>query len=98
MWHQWLRHTRLHPPSLSEQQADITRQIQLKQRVKLADERWAAKASVLDRPRRGNLEVGVGDGEGLEKEKEGGWGKRERGVPGQGWQPESWTPGGGGRG
>ncbi len=30
-----------------------------------ADRRWAGKPSVLDRPRRGNLEVGVGDGEGV---------------------------------
>lgn len=30
-----------------------------------ADRRWAGKPSVLDRPRRGNAEVGVGDGEGV---------------------------------
>ena len=63
MWHQWLRRTRSSPPSIQEQQADVTRQIQLKQRAQLADERWAAKPSVLDKPRRGSLELGVGDGE-----------------------------------
>ena len=31
--------------------------------VAAADARWAAKPSVLDRPRRGNSELGVGDGE-----------------------------------
>lgn len=32
--------------------------------AKAADERWESKASVLDAPRRGNQELGVGDGEG----------------------------------
>ena len=63
MWHQWLRHTRAFPPSLAEQQADVQRQIQLKHNAQLADARWAAKPSVMDKPRRGNLELGVGDGE-----------------------------------
>lgn len=35
----------------------------MKQLVRLADERWASKASVLDAPRRGNFELGIGDGE-----------------------------------
>jgi len=75
-WHQWLRHTRLSPPSLQEQQTDVLRQQRLKQLAQAADERWAAKPSVLDKPRRGNLELGVGDGEA-----EGTVGRRwERGV------------------
>ncbi|MCJ1371204.1 hypothetical protein MMC20_002419 [Loxospora ochrophaea] len=49
-WHQWLRHTRLSPPSLAEQSADLTRQAQLKQLAALADQRWAEKPSFLDRP------------------------------------------------
>ena len=63
-WHQWLRHTRASPPSLYEQQQDVIRQQQLKMLAKAADERWESKASVLDAPRRGNQELGVGDGEG----------------------------------
>ncbi|MCJ1450878.1 hypothetical protein MMC28_001212 [Mycoblastus sanguinarius] len=62
-WHQWLRGTRPSPPSLQEQQHDVLRQQQLKQLAQAADERWAAKPSVLDKPKRGNLELGVGDGE-----------------------------------
>ena len=42
---------------------DVQRQRDLKQLAAAADARWAAKPSVLDRPRRGNLELGVGDGE-----------------------------------
>ena len=118
-WHQWLRHTRSTPPSIQEQQNDVLRQIQLKQRAQLADERWAAKPSVLDKPRRGNQELGVGDGEkegtvgrrweegkttaagekvekdqseGEKKERKDPWQHRDRGVPGQTWQPEAWTP------
>lgn len=48
---------------MSEQQADVTRQRELKFLAQAADERWAAKPSVLDKPRRANLELGVGDGE-----------------------------------
>lgn len=62
-WHQWLRYTRPSAPSIPELQSDAARQAQLKQLARAADERWAAKPSVLDKPRRGNLELGVGDGE-----------------------------------
>ncbi|KAK4865200.1 hypothetical protein LT330_001823 [Penicillium expansum] len=50
-WHQWLRHVREHPPSIQEQQQDLVRQAQIKQLARLADERWASKASVLDKPK-----------------------------------------------
>lgn len=60
-WHQWLRYSRPNPPSILEQQADVTRQRELKHLARAADERWAAKPSVLDRPRRGSLELAVGD-------------------------------------
>lgn len=62
-WHQWLRGTRDTPPSLREQIQDVQRQRDLKQLAAAADARWAAKPSVLAKPRRGNLELGVGDGE-----------------------------------
>ncbi|KAK4691959.1 NADH dehydrogenase [ubiquinone] 1 alpha subcomplex assembly factor 2, partial [Lecanoromycetidae sp. Uapishka_2] len=119
MWHQWLRYTRPTPPSMQEQQTDVIRQIQLKHNAQLADARWAAKPSVLDAPRRGNMELGVGDGEaegtvgkkwvegektgpgekkekprsgGEKRERQNPW-QRDRGIPGEGWQPETWTPG-----
>lgn len=50
-WHQWLRYTRSSPPSLAEQQLDTVRQIELKRLARAADERWASKPSVLDKPR-----------------------------------------------
>jgi NADH dehydrogenase [ubiquinone] 1 alpha subcomplex assembly factor 2 len=50
-WHQWLRHTRRDPPSLTEQAQDILRQEQLKVLAAQADARWAEKPSVLDPPR-----------------------------------------------
>ena len=50
-WHQWLRHTRQDPPSITEQQYDLQRQAQLKQLARLADERWASKPSFLDAPK-----------------------------------------------
>lgn len=40
------------------------RQQQLKQLAAAADARWAAKPSVMDKPRRANQELGIGDGEG----------------------------------
>ena len=40
------------------------RQQELKQLAAAADARWAAKPSVMDRPRRANQELGIGDGEG----------------------------------
>lgn len=49
-WHQWLRHTRDSPPSLSEQSSDIARQENLKVLAAEADRRWAAKPSLLDAP------------------------------------------------
>ncbi|KAJ5138461.1 uncharacterized protein N7515_003309 [Penicillium bovifimosum] len=50
-WHQWLRHVRQHPPSIEEQKQDLVRQAQIKQLARLADERWASKASYLDQPK-----------------------------------------------
>ena len=62
-WHQWLRYTRPEPPSLLELQHDVQRQANLKRLARAADERWAAKPSVLDKPRRDNQELAIGDGD-----------------------------------
>lgn len=51
-WHQWLRHTRTDPPSLTEQSQDLVRQRNLKVLAAQADARWAAKPSFLDAPDR----------------------------------------------
>jgi NADH dehydrogenase [ubiquinone] 1 alpha subcomplex assembly factor 2 len=51
-WHQWLRHTRSDPPSLTEQSQDLVRQQNLKVLAAEADAKWAAKPSYLDAPAR----------------------------------------------
>ena len=65
----------------------MQRQRDLKQLAAAADARWAAKPSVLDKPRRGSLKVGVGDGE-----VEGTVGRRgeegQRGGAGEGVEKE----------
>ncbi|EXJ74605.1 uncharacterized protein A1O5_02902 [Cladophialophora psammophila CBS 110553] len=50
-WHQWLRQTRNDPPTMQEQAADVQRQAQLKINARLADERWAAKARYIEKPK-----------------------------------------------
>lgn len=49
-WHQWLKHTRKNPPSITEQSQDLVRQERLKVLAAEADARWAAKPSFLDKP------------------------------------------------
>lgn len=49
-WHQWLRHTRFEPPSIQEQQHDVSRQEQMKYLAAKADERWNSVPSFLDAP------------------------------------------------
>lgn len=50
-WHQWLRQTRADPPSIQEQVADLQRIEQMKHNARLADERWAAKAKYIEKPK-----------------------------------------------
>lgn len=50
-WHQWLRYVRHEPPSIEEQQRDLIRQAQIKKLAQIADEKWAAKPSFLDKPK-----------------------------------------------
>lgn len=49
-WHQWLRYVRPEPPSIEEQQRDLVRQAQIKKLAEIADQKWAAKPSFLDKP------------------------------------------------
>lgn len=49
-WHQWLRHQREDPPSLTEQAADLARQDRIKTLAAEADARWAAKPRLTDMP------------------------------------------------
>lgn len=51
-WHQWLRYTREHPPTLAEQAAEVARQARIKVLAAEADARWAAQARVSDPPAR----------------------------------------------
>ncbi|EXJ56412.1 hypothetical protein A1O7_06755 [Cladophialophora yegresii CBS 114405] len=50
-WHQWLRYTRYDAPTMQEQAADVQRQAQLKIGARLADERWAARAKYIEKPK-----------------------------------------------
>jgi len=134
-WHQWLRHTRFEPPSIQEQQYDVSRQAQMKQLAAQADARWASVPSFLDSPdkqqpapaigvkdpggyvqqtepeKNEGVRSAVGDHEEVEgsvkgqpidegrfkgktKDKqENPWNKAQRGGPGEGWQPDTWSPG-----
>ncbi|QSZ35906.1 hypothetical protein DSL72_007028 [Monilinia vaccinii-corymbosi] len=60
-WHQWLRHTRADAPTMEELVGDVARQERLKILARQADERWEAKASLLEEPRRAT-QVGRGGG------------------------------------
>lgn len=46
MWHQWLRHQRSRPPSIREQQMEVTRQENIKILAAQAKARWEAKRLV----------------------------------------------------
>ncbi|TDZ61628.1 NADH-ubiquinone oxidoreductase assembly factor N7BML [Colletotrichum trifolii] len=50
LWHQWLRHTREHPPNLEEQTREAFRQERIKVLAAQADARWEAKPRVMDAP------------------------------------------------
>jgi NADH dehydrogenase [ubiquinone] 1 alpha subcomplex assembly factor 2 len=49
-WLQWLRYTRLEPPSIEELQQDVLRQERMKVLAKEADARWESKESFLVQP------------------------------------------------
>lgn len=61
-WHQWLRHIRESPPSLTEQAQDLTRQSHLKVLAAQADARWNAKESFLDSPKMAQAQPMLGKG------------------------------------
>ncbi|KAK0389496.1 hypothetical protein NLU13_3071 [Sarocladium strictum] len=50
LWHQWLRYTREHPPTLEEQQNEVVRQARMKHLASAADARWEAKPRLTDAP------------------------------------------------
>ncbi|KAH7360231.1 hypothetical protein BKA65DRAFT_523310 [Rhexocercosporidium sp. MPI-PUGE-AT-0058] len=93
-WHQWLRHTRREPPSLTEQSQDLVRQRNLKILAAQADARWAAKPSFLDKPERSQplpaLQSQDPDGAGLVE------GRNENVVSGLGEQTSRSAVEGGG--
>ena len=76
------------------------RQRELKCLAQAADQRWAAKPSVLDKPRPGALELGSGGGEAgdtirlkVEVTRQKGFPlKQKTGNPGEAWHPEPWAP------
>ena len=105
-WHQWLRHTRDDAPSIEEQLRDVQRLANVKRLARLADERWASKPSLLDGPERRKAppetpleHTAAGpapvDGATARRETPVPEAFRKRGAPGEDWQPETWSPGGG---
>lgn len=91
-WHQWLRYTRPLPPTISEQQADFVRRQELKLLAQAADERWAAKPSLLDKPREEIFSARIEEtkqskNESSEQETQNRDLRREKQ-----WQPEAWMP------
>ncbi|OLN81472.1 NADH-ubiquinone oxidoreductase assembly factor N7BML [Colletotrichum chlorophyti] len=50
LWHQWLRYTREHPPTLEEQSREAFRQERMKVLAAQADARWEAKPRLTDAP------------------------------------------------
>ncbi|KAK5088069.1 hypothetical protein LTS08_004871 [Lithohypha guttulata] len=78
-WHQWLRHTRYDAPTLEEQQMDVTRQIQLKHNARLADARWEARAKLVERPKKEEVERPRVTGMSAVQDETGGTGETIRG-------------------
>ncbi|EKV07111.1 hypothetical protein PDIG_73850 [Penicillium digitatum PHI26] len=106
-WHQWLRHVREHPPSIQEQEQDLVRQAQIKKLARLADERWASKASFLDKPKTQQqppttqineatlnqlIKPAPAPAEPKTQKVENPWTKEKKANPGEEWQPEAWSP------
>lgn len=98
-WHQWLRNTRDDPPTLPELESEVQRQVQMVQRAKIADARWANKPSLLQQPQgKGTHTTGQ-----LEQQLQIEQAKRRRMTVGEGegagkdagkdYQPQEWTPG-----
>ncbi|KAB5570790.1 hypothetical protein GE09DRAFT_1104728 [Coniochaeta sp. 2T2.1] len=52
-WHQWLRHTRVAPPSVEEQKTDLLRQERIKYLAAQADAKWKAQKALADGPEMG---------------------------------------------
>lgn len=95
MWLQWLRHTRSEAPTLEEQEADAQRQVELKQLVQLADDRWNSKQSYLDSPNSTAqtvpLTAPIDKGVYLKGADPSPFEARR--GPGEDWQPKAWQPG-----
>ena len=104
MWHQWLRYTREDPPSLAEQQGDVTRQERMKHLAAEADARWEAKPRVMEdaapspQLEQANASAAQPDstqpneGKHKKQEPEDPWAKARPQGPGEKWQPEAWNP------
>jgi NADH dehydrogenase [ubiquinone] 1 alpha subcomplex assembly factor 2 len=96
------------PPSIAEQQQDVSRLQNIKRLAHLADERWASKSSFLEKPsdqpkpatapKDPRADAGATKAEkqrGIESVVEIGAetaGVSKGGGPRERWQPETWTP------
>ncbi|KAF2744635.1 hypothetical protein M011DRAFT_470235 [Sporormia fimetaria CBS 119925] len=64
-WQQWLRHTRIEPPTLQELQMDVARQEQIKVLAARADERWQNAKRIESGEDQRRIGEGAATGEGV---------------------------------
>ncbi|PFH56019.1 hypothetical protein XA68_17193 [Ophiocordyceps unilateralis] len=97
LWHQWLRHLRHDPPSVSEQRDDVLRQHRIKHLAAQADARWEAKPRLLDddaaaaaaaAARRALPSKPTPSKQGADDARVG----LNTRAPGEAWQPAAWSP------
>lgn len=79
-WHQWLRYTRVDPPSTAELREDVVRLATLRRNAAVADARWAM----------GDAKLAAGGG-GASVVGADPW--KEADGKGEGFQPGVWEPG-----
>ena len=77
---------------MQEQQQEVIRQIQIKHLARLADERWASKPSFLDSPQTEQPVPATHSNETAGPSRVHETPAKNKGNPGENWQPESWTP------
>ena len=106
LWHQWLRYTRLDPPSIEEQVAEVSRQARIRVLAAQADARWKAGGQVISQQQQ-QMNIGHLPSEADasvttasqampvpdQPVKEDPWAALERSKKAnEQWQPDSWKP------
>jgi hypothetical protein len=94
-WAAWLRHTRPHPPTLEEIHSDELKRLEIIQRAKILDEKWALDRSVKSKIGDGVSGAGAGAGAGarvIEGESKGSSVKEGPVGQGETFSPGAWDP------